>query len=196
MDKIDDMKDRFLLERAFDKFSNNHTKILLGDFNAKVGRKDIFKPTIGNESLHAINNDNGFRVVNFTTFKNLTVKSTMFPHRNIHKITWISPDGKTHNQIDNSLINRRRHSSILDVPSFRAADCNTDHYLVVIKIMERLAVSKQTAPRIHVERFNLKKLNEVEGKEKYCVEISNRFQALENINTDVDINTLRTGRLI
>jgi hypothetical protein len=34
--------------------------ILLGDFNAKVGREDIFKPTTGNESLHKISNDNGF----------------------------------------------------------------------------------------------------------------------------------------
>jgi hypothetical protein len=34
-------------------------KILLGDFNAKVGREDIFKPTIGNESLHEITNDYG-----------------------------------------------------------------------------------------------------------------------------------------
>jgi hypothetical protein len=57
-------------------------KILLGDFNAKVGRGDIFKPTIGNESLHTTSNDNGVRVVNFTTSKNLTVKS-MFPHRNL-----------------------------------------------------------------------------------------------------------------
>jgi hypothetical protein len=61
-------------------------KILLGDFNAKVGREDIFKPTIGNESLHATSNDNEVRVVNFATSKNLTVKSTMFPHRNIHKV--------------------------------------------------------------------------------------------------------------
>jgi hypothetical protein len=49
-------------------------KILLGDFNAKVGREDIFKPTIGNESLHEISNDNRVRVVNFTTSNNLTVK--------------------------------------------------------------------------------------------------------------------------
>jgi hypothetical protein len=42
-------------------------KTLLGDFNAKVGREEIFKPTIGNESLHEISNDNGVRVVNFAT---------------------------------------------------------------------------------------------------------------------------------
>jgi exonuclease III len=82
-DKIDDKKDRFYeeLEEVFDKFSKYRMDILLGDFNAKVGREDIFKPTIGNESLCEINNDNGVRVVNFATSKNLTVKSTMFPHR-------------------------------------------------------------------------------------------------------------------
>jgi hypothetical protein len=44
-------------------------KILLGDFNAKVGREDIFKPTIGNESSHEISNDNGVRVVNLPHLK-------------------------------------------------------------------------------------------------------------------------------
>jgi hypothetical protein len=59
-------------------------KILLGDFNAKVEREDIFKPIIGNESLHEVCNDNEVRVVNFATSKNLFVKSTTFPHHNIH----------------------------------------------------------------------------------------------------------------
>jgi len=67
-------------------------KILLGDFNAKMGRENIFKPTIGNESLHQDSNDNGVRIVNFATSKNLVLKSTMFPHRNIHKYNWTSPD--------------------------------------------------------------------------------------------------------
>jgi hypothetical protein len=107
---------------------------LLGDCNAKVGREDIFKPTIGNESLRKINKDNGVRVVNFATSKNLTLKSTMFPHRNIHKFTWTSPDGKTNSQIDHILIDRRRHSRILGVQSFGAADCDTDHYLVVANL--------------------------------------------------------------
>jgi hypothetical protein len=86
------------------------------------------------------------------------------------------------------LIDRRRNSSIFDVRSFRAADCNTDHYLVVANFRERLAVGKQTTHRFHMERFNLKELNEAEGKEQYRVEISNRFAALENVYTEVDIN--------
>jgi hypothetical protein len=58
------------------------------DFNAKVGREDIFKPKIGNESLHEISsgNGNGIRIVSFATSKN-TVRSTMFSHCNIPKFT-------------------------------------------------------------------------------------------------------------
>jgi hypothetical protein len=58
-------------------------KIPLGDFYAKVGRENIFKPTIGNERLHQDSNDNGVRIINFATSKNVVVKSTMFPHQNI-----------------------------------------------------------------------------------------------------------------
>jgi hypothetical protein len=48
---------------------------------------------------------------------------------------------------------------------FRAADCDTDHYLVVAKVKGRLAVNKQRSHRLHMKMFNLEKLNEVEGKE-------------------------------
>jgi hypothetical protein len=72
-------------------------KILLGDFNAKGWREGIFKPIIGNESLHEASNKR-VRVVNFATSKNLIVNSTTFPHCNIPKHTWTS-DGVTHNQI-------------------------------------------------------------------------------------------------
>ncbi|PNF42182.1 hypothetical protein B7P43_G07312, partial [Cryptotermes secundus] len=115
-------------------------------------------------------------------------KSTLFRHRNIHKFTWTSPDRKSHNQIDNILIDKRRHSNIFDVRSLRAADCDTDHYLLVATVREKLAVRKQTLHRFHMKRLNLKILNEVDGKELYHVEISYRFAALGNLDTEVDIN--------
>jgi hypothetical protein len=59
---------------------------------------------------------------------------------------------------------------------------------VVAKVRERLAVSKQTTQKFDMERFNLKKIDEVEGKEQYLVEISLRFAAMENLDYDVDIN--------
>jgi hypothetical protein len=108
-------------------------KIMLGDVNAKVGRENIFKPTIGNERLHEISNDNGVTVVNFTTSKK-SVKSSIFSHRNIRTF---SSTSLMETQIDHILIDRRRYSSILDVRSFRAEDCDTDHYLVMVNLTER-----------------------------------------------------------
>jgi hypothetical protein len=63
-EKSDVAKDSFYeeLEHVFYHFPKYHIKILLGDFNAKLGREDTFKPTIGNESLHEDSNDNGVRV--------------------------------------------------------------------------------------------------------------------------------------
>ena len=112
----------------------------------------------------------------------------MFPHRNIHKYTWTSPNGKIHKQIDHILIDRRRQSIILDVRSFRGADCNIDHYLVVGKVRESLAVSNQLAPEFDGERFNFRKLYDLEVRKKYVTEISNRFAALENLSDGEDIN--------
>jgi exonuclease III len=189
--KGDEVKDRFYDEqgRVFDQFSRYDMNILLGDFNAKIGRENIFKPTIGNKSLHEISNDSGLRVVNFATSKNLVIKSTMFPHRYIHKYIWTCPKGNTHNQIDHVLIDRRRHSSLLDVRSFRGADCDTDHYLVVAKVRVRLAVSKRAAQKIDTERFNVKNLNEGDVKEQYQVTIRNKFAALENLKRTVGTST-------
>jgi hypothetical protein len=117
--------------------------ILLEDFNTKVGDENIFKTTNGNKNFHKIRNDNRVRAVNFATSKNLTVKSKMFPHCNIHKNTSASTDGKKQNQIDHILIDRRRYSSVLDVQSSRAVDCDTDHYLVVAKVREGLAANSK-----------------------------------------------------
>jgi hypothetical protein len=71
-----DMKDSCEeLQCIFDEFHKYYMKILLGDFSAKVGREDIFKPTILNERLREISNDNdnGHLLV-----ERLTIKLTIF----------------------------------------------------------------------------------------------------------------------
>lgn len=82
----------------------------------------------------------------------------------------------------------------VDVRSFREPDCDTDHYLVVEEFRARLEVSKQTAQKFDMEKFNLKKLNKTDGKEEYQVEISNRTASLEILDDHVDIN--RTRKLL
>ena len=81
-EKSDDTEDSFYeeLEQAFGHFPKYHLKILVGDFNANLGREDILKPTIGNESLHHDSNNDGVRIVYCARSKHLVVKSMMFLH--------------------------------------------------------------------------------------------------------------------
>jgi exonuclease III len=124
-DKID-VKDSFYeeVERVLDKFPKYRMTILLGDINVIVDKEDIFKPTASNESSHEINNDNGGRVANFATSKNLSVKNTMFPHRNIRKFTWTYPDGKTRQP------DVKQHSSVHVVRSLWVAHYDTDRTIL------------------------------------------------------------------
>jgi len=66
-----------------------------GDLNERLGREDIFRPTIGNECLQQDSDDNGVRNVNFTTSKNVVVKITTFLLPNIIKYTLTSLEGNT-----------------------------------------------------------------------------------------------------
>ena len=112
----------------------------------------------------------------------------MFLHRNVHKYTWTSPDGQTHNQIDHILTDRRWHSIIFGVRFFRGANCDTDHYLIVTKVKEILAISKQAAQKFDEDRFNLRKLNELEVMKECQTETSKMFAALENLSYSKDID--------
>ena len=86
------------------------------------------------------------------------------------------------------MIDRRSNSSILDVQSFRGADCDTDHYLVIAEVRERLSTRKQAAQKTDVERFNLKKLSESEVRKQFQIELSDRFAGLEYLNDSEGIN--------
>jgi len=55
-------------------------------------------------------------------------------------------------------------------------------------LRERLAVNKKAVQKFEGERFNLRELNELEVKEKYQIELTNRFEALENLDVDEDVN--------
>jgi hypothetical protein len=92
----------------------------------------------------------------------LVVKNMISPQRSIYKYTCTSPDVKTHSQIDHIMLDRRWHWSVHNIQLFRGAVYDTYRCLVVAKVKERWAVSKQAAQKFDGEGFNLRKLNELE----------------------------------
>jgi hypothetical protein len=80
----------------------------------------------------------------------------MCPHRDVHKFIWTFRDGKTRNQIDHILTDRRQYSRVFDVRSSKGANCDTGRCLMVAIVRETLAVStsKQITYKFHMEKFN------------------------------------------
>ena len=79
------------LEDTYERCSLYDVKIVLGDFNSKLGRENMYGLTIGKFSLHHQTNENGMRIIDFASGRNMVICSTKFQHRDIHKSTWLSP---------------------------------------------------------------------------------------------------------
>lgn len=143
----DDEKEKYYesVERALNACPRYDVKIVLGDLNAKIGREPVFKHYTGSHSLHENTNDNGLRVIELAASKNLVVASTRFPRKDIHKATWVSPDGATRNQIDHVLIDRRNFLSLMTVRAYRGANVDSDHYLVGMVFRARIASRRRIA---------------------------------------------------
>jgi hypothetical protein len=73
-------KDEFYdnLEHTLNEIPRNTIRIVLGDFNAKLGKEIIFRSTVGIHSLHDVTNENGFRLIDFASGGGFIVKSTMY----------------------------------------------------------------------------------------------------------------------
>ena len=127
-------------------------EIILGDFNARVGKESIYKPTIGNESLCNETNNNGIKMIQFVTSNGLNVRST-FPHKGIHKETWYSANSRAVNQTDHVLISNRFRSAITDIRALRGPEIGSDHNLLKIHLKVKLRVKTENEKRKMVNIF-------------------------------------------
>lgn len=173
------------LNNEISRVPRHDVKIVLGDINAKIGKEATFRPTVGWFSLHETSNENGVRVVDFATNNNMIISSTCFDHKRIHKETWISPDGKTKNQIDHIIIDKRHASDVMDIRSYRGADCDTDHYLVVMKYRQRISMTRKMKGKKQ-EKFNVRKLSNKDIRDNYGRTLDARIEDeyLKNIERD------------
>ena len=103
----DDIKDEFhgQLQVELENAPKHDFKIIMGDLNAKVGNDNAtIERAMGKEGCGTRNN-NGERLLELCTTYDFVVGGTLSPHKDIHKLTWYSPNGRDRNQIDHLLMN-------------------------------------------------------------------------------------------
>jgi hypothetical protein len=180
----DDEKDNFYedLDQIYEECPKRDKKMIVGDLYAKIGQEEMYRPITGKYSLHTLSNDNGIRLINFACSKNMVVASTLFNHKDIHKMTWRSPDGQTFNQIDQLLIDAR--SNVMDVRTFRGANTDSYHYLLISKIRSQISNPRKIYGS-HCRKFNSEKLKSPETSFAYKAKLNEYLPG--NIDDD-DIN--------
>ncbi|VDO79026.1 unnamed protein product [Schistosoma margrebowiei] len=139
-DSNDDIKDQFYerLQSIIEKCPRKDLTILMGDLYAKVGIDNIgYEDIMGRHGL-CERNENGERFASLYAFNKLVIGGTIFPHKRIHKATWISPDHTTANQIDHICINKNFRRTMEGVRTRRGADIASDHHLVVANLKLKL----------------------------------------------------------
>jgi hypothetical protein len=108
---------------------------------------------------------------------------SLFPYRECHKVTWVSPDNETENQIDHLTSSRKWRSSLCDVRNRRSADVGSDHHLVIGEIKLKIAATAKVN-RSGRSRFDTRKLNDLKIAESFKLELRNRFQVLREDDSE------------
>ena len=117
-------------------------------------------------------------VVDFCAANELSIDGTLFQHKDIHKGTWRSPNGRTVNQIDHICISRRFRRSLIDVKVCRGADIGTDHYLV----RGLFRIKLQSVAKINAKMNNvpaIDRLRDLTKVAEYNIALKNRFELLD-----------------
>ncbi|XP_073811735.1 uncharacterized protein [Musca autumnalis] len=111
---------------------------------------------MGNQGLGEIN-ENGEMFTEMCSSNNMIIGGTLFPHKRSHKITWVSPDGRTENQIDHICINKMWRHSLLDTRNKRSADIGSDHHLLIgefrLKIVRTDTRNINTSTRLDIQKL-------------------------------------------
>ena len=129
-------------------------------------------------------------MIQFAISKGLNVGRTIFPHKDIHKVTRYSADGRRANQIDHVLISNRFRSAITNIRALRGPNTGSVHNL--LKINFKAKFREKTENKYNEKRKIVIIFQNSKRKEEYTIEINNRFEILENMegedNIDNNIN--------
>ena len=144
-------------------------KMVMGDLNAKVGNRNCER-AMGREGCGTMN-DNGERLLDTCTTYDFVIGRTLFPHRDVHKLTWYSPNGRDKNYIDHLMINGMCRQSLPNVRVRRWAAVWSDHHLVTITLKLKLRKTR-SSPRGR-RHFDVDKLRELKVKTAFILQLNN-----------------------
>ncbi|VDP19648.1 unnamed protein product [Schistosoma margrebowiei] len=178
----DDIKDQFYeqLQSIIEKCPRKDLTILMEELNVKVGIDNTgYEDIMGRHGL-CESNKNEERFANLCAFNKLVIGGTVFPHKRIHKTTWISPDHTTENQINHVCINKKFRRTTANVRTRRGADINSDHHLVVANLKLKLKKNWKTG-QTTIQMFNTSFLRDTNKLNEFKIALNNRFQALQDL---------------
>ena len=112
-------------------------KILIGDLNAQIGADRSGWEEVVGGMAKGERSDNGERLLYLRSSHGLKIGGSFFRHKDcthVHPLTWTSPDGMTHTQINHICISGRWMSSLEDARAYRGAEVvSSDHHHIVAK---------------------------------------------------------------
>ena len=144
----------------------------MGDLNAKIGQDNEGWEKVMEQHGLGRMNENGERLATFCGNNDLVIGGSLFKHRDIHKITWTSPNARDQNQIDHIIINGRYSGSLIDTRAMRGADANSDHHMVMGKVRLKLCSTKRKSKERII--FDITKLRDPCVKEAFRLDVGDR----------------------
>jgi len=163
------------LEKTKNGLKSQDVKIIMGDFNAKVGNEKV-ADIIGPFGIGEINS-RGERLIEWCKEHDYIITNTWFQNHPRRCWTWMSPDKRTRNQIDFILAPKRFRNAIISAKSMPGADCGSDHIPVVCTMRIKLKRIRKKKQPSKFQYNLLKRDNEL--KEKFNVSVENKFAALD-----------------
>lgn len=150
------------MEGIISKVPSSHLLIVMGDFNAKVGKnisEGHLKKALGPFGL-GIGNDRGERLIQFALDNDLVIGNTLFAHHPRRLYTWTSPNGQHRNQIDYILIRDRWRTSLWNARTRPGSVCGSDHQLLTGKVALKLHAPRKVTKQLNL-RFNADEIERV-----------------------------------
>ena len=161
------------LNNVLSGIPNCHKVILLGDFNARIGRDhEIWPDTLGKEGVGSCNS-NGLLLLTMCREHNLIVTNTLFRQKNKFKTSWQHPRSKHWHLIDYIIVRCRDRKDVLLTRSMTSADdCWTDHRLIRSKMAIGIAPKRRLQKKTLRRKFNTTRLQDPSVQKEFATKLS------------------------